>query len=148
MLGAVIGDVELRVRFPIDDQVLSELHARAFGNRNSGPQPWAKRLEHHSLTWIGAFERDTLIGFVHACWDGGSHAFVLDTIVDTPHRRHGIGRALVRALMDQAAAAGCEWLHVDYEPHLSTFYEKACGFERTNASLRRLSAASERGEQL
>ena len=148
MLGTVIGGVELRVRFPIDDQVLSDLHARAFGNRNSGPQPWAQRLEQHSLTWIGAFERDTLIGFVHACWDGGSHAFVLDTIVDTPHRRHGIGRALVRALMDQAAAAGCEWLHVDYVPHLSTFYEKACGFERTNAGLRRLSAASERGEQL
>jgi ribosomal protein S18 acetylase RimI-like enzyme len=76
----------------------------AIGNRNSGPQPWAQRLEHHSLTWIGAFRHDTLIGFVHACWDGGSHAFVLDTIVDTTHRRQGIGQALVRALIDQAVA--------------------------------------------
>src|SRR4029453_2869609 len=92
MLGTVIDDVELKIRFPIDDQVLSDLHGRAFGNRNSGPQPWAQRLEHHSLTWIGAFRNDTLIGFVHACWDGGSHAFLLDTIVDTTHRRHGVGQ--------------------------------------------------------
>ena len=139
--------VELKVRFPIDDQVLSDLHARAFGNRNSGPQPWARRLEHHSLTWIGAFEGDTLIGFVHACWDGVSHAFVLDTVVDTNHRRQGVGQALVRALIDEAAAAGCEWLHVDYKPRLSTFYEQACGFEPTNAGLLHLSAASERDER-
>ena len=90
---------------------------------------------------IGAFRHDTLIGFVHACWDGGSHAFVLDTIVDTTHRRQGIGQALVPALIDQAAAAGCEWLHVDYEPHLATFYEQGCGFERTDAGLLSLSAA-------
>jgi GNAT superfamily N-acetyltransferase len=147
MLGTVIGDVELKVRFPIDDQVLSDLHARAFGNPNRGPQPWAQRLEQHSLTWIGAFERDTLIGFVHACWDGGSHAFVLDTVVDSTHRRRGIGQALVRALVDQAAAAGCEWLHVDYEPHLTTFYQQACGFEPTNAGLRHLNAADGRGER-
>ena len=148
MLGTVIDDVELKVRFPIDDQVMSDLHARAFGNRNSGPQPWAQRLEHYSLTWIGAFERDTLIGFVHACWDGGSHAFVLDTVVDTNHRRRGVGKTLVRAVIDQAAAAGCEWLHVDYEPHLSNFYEQACGFERTDAGLLRLSAAGGRGDRL
>ena len=137
----MLDEIELKVRFPIDDQVLSELHARAFGNRSSGPQPWAQRLEHHSLTWIGAFEHDTLIGFVHACWDGGSHAFVLDTVVDTNHRRQGVGQALIQALVDQAVAAGCEWLHVDYEPHLSNFYEQACGFQRTSAGLVRLNAA-------
>lgn len=138
MLATVIPGIELKVRFPIDDQVLSDLHARAFGTPNSATQPWARRLERHSLTWIGAFEGDTLIGFVHACWDGGSHAFVLDTVVDTNHRRQGVGQALVRTLVDQAAVAGCEWLHVDYEPHLETFYQHACGFEPTKAGVLRL----------
>jgi ribosomal protein S18 acetylase RimI-like enzyme len=144
----VIDGIELKVRFAIDDQVLSELHARAFGTSNSGTQPWARRLERHSLTWIGAFDGDTLIGFVHACWDGGSHAFVLDTIVDTNHRRQGVGRALVRAVADQAAAAGCEWLHVDYEPQLEAFYLQACGFERTSAGLVHFSAGCGSGERL
>jgi hypothetical protein len=55
---------------------VSDLHARAFGNRVGQVTPWASRLGQHSLTWIGAFDSETLIGFVHACWDGGLHAFL------------------------------------------------------------------------
>jgi hypothetical protein len=32
-------------------------------------------------------------------------------------------------------AAGCEWLHVDFEDHLRAFYFDACGFVPTNAGL-------------
>jgi len=55
-----------------------------------------------------------------------------------PERR-GIGRALVQTLAAEAAAAGCEWLHVDYEPHLDVFYRRACGFRATDAGLLNLS---------
>ncbi len=72
---------------------MSELHARAFGYRGEVVQPWASRLERHSLTWVGAFMGDRLIGFVHACWDGGAHAFLLDTIVDRISRGLGSDNA-------------------------------------------------------
>jgi len=127
--------MDVRVRFAVNDQVLSYLHSRAFGYALTVSQPWAQRLQRHSLTWVGAFDRDSLIGFVHACWDGGSHAFVLDTAVDPDHQRQGVGRAIVRTLAAEATAAGCEWLHVDYEPHLRAFYESACGFLETHAGL-------------
>lgn len=129
------NEVELRVRFPVDDRVLTSLHARAFGYSLGGSRPWAQRLQRHSLSWVGAFDRDVLVGFVHACWDGGAHAFVLDTVVDPGHRRCGIGQALVWELREQARAAGCAWLHVDYEPHLAAFYRDACGFLGTEAGL-------------
>ncbi|KKD02159.1 acetyltransferase, partial [Streptomyces sp. WM6386] len=32
-------------------------------------------------------------------------------------------------------AAGCEWLHVDFEEHLRSFYFEACGFRETTAGL-------------
>ncbi|MBA3290822.1 MAG: GNAT family N-acetyltransferase, partial [Actinobacteria bacterium] len=35
----------------------------------------------------------------------------------------------------EARAAGCEWLHVDFDDHLRTFYFDACGFVPTNAGL-------------
>ncbi len=127
--------LDLRVRFPIDDEALSYLHARAFGHATGAVQAWAQRLHRHSLTWVGAFDADTLIGFVHACWDGGCHAFVLDTCVDPGYQRRGIGRALVQSLADNAATAGCEWLHVDFEPHLTSFYRHACAFPATEAGL-------------
>ena len=132
--------VELKVKFPVDDDALSELHRRAFSPGSADtdvvPRPWASRLERHSLTWIGAFSSGQLVGFVHAVWDGGIHAFILDTAVDPDFRRRGIGRDLVNAVTAEAFTAGCEWVHVDYEPELAGFYENDCGFRPTSAGLR------------
>ena len=132
--------VELKVRFPVDDAELSALHRRAFspGNRETDAvaRPWADRLERHSLTWVGAFSSGRLVGFVHVVWDGGSHAFILDTMVDPAFQRLGIGRDLVRTVTDEAFKAGYDWVHVDYEPEYATFYQNACGFCPTPAGLR------------
>jgi hypothetical protein len=35
----------------------------------------------------------------------------------------------------EARAAGCNWLHVDFEPHLSAFHLDGCGFRATPAGL-------------
>jgi GNAT superfamily N-acetyltransferase len=50
-------------------------------------------------------------------------------------RRHGVGTRLVEVAVREARAAGCEWLHVDFEEHLRGFYFDACGFTPTNAGL-------------
>ena len=129
--------VELVVRFPVDDRLLSELHAAAFGG-SMEVQPWSERLARWALTWIGAFSNDRLVGFVQLCWDGGAHAFVLDTAVHPDFGRQGIGQRLVAAAAEEARKAGCEWLHVDFEPHLTAFYLEACGFRPTDAGLLKL----------
>jgi GNAT superfamily N-acetyltransferase len=128
------------VRFAVDDPRLSALHARAFGGGDGEVRPWGERLRRHALTWVGAFEGERLVGFVQVCWDGGSHAFLLDTVVDPDRQRRGIGAALVGAAIAEVRAAGCEWLHVDFEPHLQHFYLGTGGFEPTRAGLMRLNA--------
>jgi GNAT superfamily N-acetyltransferase len=129
----------IRSNFTVDDAAVSRLHALALGvSEEPEPGPWRRRLERHSVTWTGAFVEDELVGFVHVVWDGGRHGFLLDTVVHPSHQRGGIGRAVVAAAADAARAAGCEWLHVDFEPHLRTFYRDACGFRGTSAGLRRL----------
>ncbi len=138
--------VELKVKFPVDDAALSALHRGAFSpdrpDADTAARPWASRLERHSLTWVGAFSSGQLIGFVHAVWDGGAHAFILDTAVHPGFQRLGIGRRLVQAVTAEAFNAGCEWVHVDYEPGLASFYEVACGFRPTPAGLRSPAGAS------
>ncbi len=121
--------------FAVDDAELSALHARAFGGDPARVEPWARRLERHALTWIGAFDTTALVGFLQVCWDGGAHAFLLDTAVDPGRQHEGIGTALVRAAVTEARAAGCDWLHVDFEPHLEHFYLESCGFRPTKAGL-------------
>jgi GNAT superfamily N-acetyltransferase len=88
-----------------------------------------------------------LVGFVNVAWDGAAHAFILDTVVAEGLRRRGVGVQLIAAAADKARAAGCAWLHVDFEGDLRDFYLEACGFTPTDAGLMALSQAEERVER-
>lgn len=87
-----------------------------------------------SLAYVCAYHEGRLVGFVNVAWDGGKHAFILDTTVHPSVRRNGIGQALVRRAAEAARAQGVVWLHVDYEPELRGFYE-GCGFRDTDAGV-------------
>ena len=87
------------------------------------------RPRRSNIAWrpLGAYDGGRLVGFVKLAWDGGDHAFVLDTTVHPQYQRRGIGRLLVRRATEIAEENGVEWLHVDHEPHLEGFYAR-CGF--------------------
>ncbi|EJK79449.1 GNAT family N-acetyltransferase [Rhizobium sp. AP16] len=90
-----------------------------------------------SLAHIGAFAGERLVGFVNVAWDGGIHAFILDTCVSPKFRRRGIASSLVEIATQVARERGAEWLHVDFEPHLTGFYRNL-GFRATDAGLIKL----------
>jgi GNAT superfamily N-acetyltransferase len=90
-----------------------------------------------SLTFVCAYDGDSLVGFVNLAWDGGYHAFILDTTVHPEYQRRGIGREIVGRAVAEAGSRGAKWVHVDFEPHLWGFYEQ-CGFVSTAAGLIRL----------
>ena len=72
---------------------------------------------------------------MNVAWDGGDHAFLVDTKVRPDHQRRGIGTELVRIAARHAKDAGCEWMEVDFDDHLTSFYFDACGFVPTPAGL-------------
>ena len=113
------------------------LHAEAFGHEPF-VHDWQSQLDRHSLGWVCARDGSDLVGFVNVPWDGGSHAFVMDTIVAARARRMGVGTGLVAVAIEHARAADCEWLHVDFEAELAPFYVDACGFQPTPAGVIRL----------
>jgi GNAT superfamily N-acetyltransferase len=113
------------------------VHAECFG-READEWDWAGQVERHSLGWVTARDDGRLVGWVNVAWDGAGHAFVLDTIVTSTHRRRGIATRLVSEATTGAREAGCEWLHVDFDEHLEAFYLDACGFSTTPAGVIRL----------
>ena len=113
---------------------VNALHAEGFGHQRLD-DGWRAQVGQHSLGWVCARAGGDLAGFVNVAWDGGAHAFVLDTVVAARLRRQGVGAKLVALAVVQARAAGCEWLHVDFEDHLRPFYFGSCGFRPTNAGL-------------
>ncbi|MYS83949.1 GNAT family N-acetyltransferase [Embleya scabrispora] len=124
-------------RGDFDNSAVNALHAEGFEHPPL-PIDWRSQLCRHSLGWVCAWQDDRLVGFVNVAWDGGVHAFVLDTVVARRNRRSGIGAELIAVAVREARAAKCEWLHVDFEDGLRRFYVDACGFRPTDAGLIRL----------
>jgi GNAT superfamily N-acetyltransferase len=113
---------------------VSALHAEGFGHQRLEVN-WRAQVEGHSLGWVCARDGAALAGFVNVAWDGACHAFLLDTVVARRVRRRGVGTSLVAVAVRQARAAGCQWLHVDFEDQLRPFYFDGCGFRPTEAGL-------------
>lgn len=116
------------------DEALRRLWLVAWnGEGPSSFQPVLAR----SLTHVGAYAGTELVGFVNVAWDGGVHAFILDTCVDPAYRRQGIALRLLERAAAVSRQRGASWLHVDFEPHLEGLYRQA-GFGPTAAGLMRL----------
>ncbi len=113
---------------------VNALHAEGFGHRLLDDD-WKDQVSRHSLGWVCAVEGGELVGFVNMPWDGGVHAFIIDTMVAASAQRRGVGTRLIEVAAENARAAGCEWLHVDFEDELRPFYFASCGFTPTNAGL-------------
>lgn len=126
---------EWRGRFGNDE--VNALHASAFETRvfTAEEWDWVELTARHSLGWVVAREAGRLVGFVNVVWDGLVHAWIQDTMVDPRDHHRGIGRQLIADATTAARAAGCEWLHVDFDEELAPFYIGACGFRPTAAGL-------------
>ena len=126
-------DLSFSWRDQITDDEMLEL-VKSHGGR--AVRGWWDGVQGRSLGWLSARDQDgVLVGFVNVAWDGGAHAFLLDPKTRGNWQRRGVGTEIVRRAAEHARAAGCEWLHVDFEPHLAPFYFDSCGFRPTDAGL-------------
>lgn len=125
--------MEIVYRFSpaVSNEVLNALFQAAWATHSYHDfQPILQR----SLVYVCAYQSEKLVGFVNLAWDGGIHAFLLDTSVHPDLQRRGIGRELVQQAVLAAQQRGLKWVHVDFEPHLRDFYRQ-CGFRPTEAGL-------------
>ena len=129
-----MADLVYLVSPPLTNDELNALNESAWPDHTWRDfQPVLSR----SLAFVCAYHESRLIGFVNLAWDGGEHAFILDTTVHPEFQRRGAGRELVRRVVAEAEGARIKWVHVDFEPRLRGFYE-LCGFRNTAAGLMRL----------
>ena len=136
--GCLPSEFNIEWRGAFENAEVNALHAKCFEHEASATNWWLQ-LNRFSVGWVCIREARKLVGFVNVAWDGGAHAFVLDTMVTPDFRGQGIATALIVEAVSRAKQSGCEWLHVDFEPHLRAFYFDACGFNPTDAGLIALS---------
>jgi ribosomal protein S18 acetylase RimI-like enzyme len=120
-------------RGPLSDAEMADLVASYGGTPVPG---WWDTIRPHSFGWVTARAADDMVvGFVNVVTDGGDHAFLIDTKTRGVFQRRGIATRVVAFAAEHARAAGCEWLHVDFDDELQAFYLDACGFDPTAAGL-------------
>ncbi|WP_043615306.1 GNAT family N-acetyltransferase [Ensifer sp. ZNC0028] len=121
-------------RGPFENTEVNTLHAECFDHAVT-KDDWWDQVTRFSLGWLTMRISGALAGFVNVAWDGGVHAFLLDTMVTSSLRRKGYATLLVEEAVTHAKTSGCEWLHVDFDPELRDFYLDRCGFTPTEAGL-------------
>ena len=107
-LESVSDEFNYSWRGPITDGEMVDLVESHGGRPEIG---WWDRIRPHSLGWVTARDRDgILVGFVNVAWDGGDHAFLIDTNTRRERQHRGVGAEIVRRAARHARTAGCEWL--------------------------------------
>jgi len=127
-------DLVFEWRGKFENIEVNQLHAECFDHRLLSDDWWGQ-VNRFSLGWVCMRSAGTLVGFVNVAWDGGVHAFLVDTMVTATLRKKGHATRLVEEAIKGARNSQCEWLHVDFEPHLCGLYFDACGFRRVDAGL-------------
>jgi len=112
------------------------LHDNAFGSNSvSDAIDWPALVSVHSMGWVTARDGSDFVGFVNVLWDGRTHAWIQDLMVNSAIRNQGVGTRLVLEARDGCVKMNCEWLHVDFEDCLANFYFESCGFRPSSAGL-------------
>src|SRR5580704_17853924 len=101
-------------------------------NRARDPERLAQKIR-GSMYAVSALDRDTLVGLAQAISDGAFNAYVSSVAVLPAYQRRGIGRELIRRLLDGR-------LHITFvlhaDPPIHPFYLH-CGFRPAPDMFRR-----------
>jgi GNAT superfamily N-acetyltransferase len=95
---------------------------------------WSRRDEDYPVLfercqfWAACHEAGILVAFGYMSGMGLEHGYIEDIVVDPAHRRHGLGKAVVVALLEEARRRGTAIVTVTFDAVNLKFYE-ACGFE-------------------
>lgn len=82
---------------------------------------------HNSLLVLAAYENEELLGIIRVVGDGFTIIFIQDILVYPKKQRHGVGTALLKAVLNRYSAVRQIELTTDNTPRTVSFY-KSLGF--------------------
>jgi spermidine synthase len=81
-----------------------------------------------SSVFVGAFYKKKMIGMGRALSDLVSDAYIQDVTVLKEYRGKGIGKIIIRTLVEELKKKGVDWIGLVAEPGTTAFY-KELGFD-------------------
>ncbi|MDY6826091.1 MAG: GNAT family N-acetyltransferase [Bacillota bacterium] len=84
-----------------------------------------KRISGSSFLVAACFDRDLLVGHVDVLSDGIDDALVRSLMVRPAYQGRGIGRELLRRVINRLKEMRIKTINVLFEPELANFYRRA-----------------------
>ena len=114
------------------DVVWSYLSREAYWGRGRSREDVEKQVQ-GAWRVVGAYAADgSQVGFARAISDGVAFAYLADVFVLTDHRRRGLGRQIVRTMIDDGPGADFRWLLHTGD---ATFLYASFGFRPTDRTV-------------
>jgi GNAT superfamily N-acetyltransferase len=114
------------------DVVWSFLSREAYWGRGRSRAD-VERQVHGAWRVVGAYSDDgSQVGFARAISDDVAFAYLADVFVLKEHRRHGLGRQIVRTMIDDGPGADFRWLLHTGD---ATFLYASFGFRPTDRTV-------------
>ena len=121
-------DFEIRIIKSVPAASLERIYRAVNWYDESFSTEAMEQIPQNSTIFAGAFVNNEMVGMGRLLSDGVSDGCIQDVAVLPEFQKSGIGRAIVKKLVEESLKLGIDWIQLIATPGNEKFYA-SCGFE-------------------